>query len=58
MSNTDLKKIHEAIAELTTIVSEIKSELSVVTKKVDDVNQLSLDLPNVTISGLYHDEEL
>ena len=53
----DLRKIHEAIAELTNIVSDIKTELGVVTKKVDDVNQLSLDLPNVTTTADYHDEE-
>jgi t-SNARE complex subunit (syntaxin) len=53
----ELKKIHKAIAELTTIVSEIKNELSIVNKKVDDTNQLSLDLPNVTTTADYHEEE-
>ena len=53
----DLKSIREAIYDLTIIVSEIKSELGVVTKKVDNTNQLSLDLPNVTTTADYHDEE-
>ena len=53
----ELKKIQKAIAELTTIVSEIKSELGVVAKEVSNVNQLSLDLPNVTTTADYHDEE-
>ena len=57
MKDIDLEKIHEAIAELTTIVSEIKSELGVVAKEVSNVNQLSLDLPNVTTTADYHDEE-
>jgi|TARA_R110000744_G_scaffold245302_1_gene362056 hypothetical protein len=57
MKDTDLKQIHKAIAELTTIVSEIKNELSIVNKKVDDTNQLSLDLPNVTTTADYHEEE-
>lgn len=57
MKDTDLEKIHEAIAELTTIVSEIKSELGVVAKEVSNVNQLSLDLPNVTTTADYYDEE-
>ena len=56
-TKNDLRKIHEAIVELTNIVSDIKTELGVVTKKVDDVNQLSLDLPNVTTTADYHDEE-
>ena len=58
MKDTDLKQIHKAIAELTTIVSEIKNELSIVNKKVDDTNQLSLDLPNVTTTADYYDEEM
>ena len=49
MKDTDLKQIHKAIAELTTIVSEIKNELSIVNKKVDDTNQLSLDLPELEL---------
>jgi len=57
MKDIDLEKIHEAIAELTTIVSEIKSELGVVAKEVSNVNQLSLDLPNVTTTADYYDEE-
>ena len=57
MKDIDLDKIHEAIAELTTIVSEIKSELGVVAKEVSNVNQLSLDLPNVTTTADYYDEE-
>ena len=57
MKDTDLKQIHKAIAELTTIVSEIKNELNIVNKKVDDTNQLSLDLPNVTTTADYHEEE-
>jgi hypothetical protein len=57
MKDTDLKQIHKAISELTTIVSEIKNELSIVNKKVDDTNQLSLDLPNVTTTADYHEEE-
>ena len=55
---SDLKKIHKAIAELTAIVSEIKSELGVVAKEVNNVNQLSLNLPNVTTTADYSDEEL
>jgi hypothetical protein len=58
MKDIDLEKIHEAIAELTTIVSEIKSELGVVAKEVSNVNQLSLDLPNVTTTADYYDEEM
>ena len=54
---SELKSIREAISDLTNIVSEIKTELGVVTKKVDNVNQLSLDLPNVTTTADYHDEE-
>ena len=57
MKDIDLEKIHEAIAELTTIVFEIKSELGVVAKEVSNVNQLSLDLPNVTTTADYYDEE-
>ena len=57
MKDIDLEKIHEAIAELTTIVSEIKSELGVVAKEVSNVNQLSLNLPNVTTTADYYDEE-
>ena len=53
----DLKSIREAINDLTNIISDIKTELGVVTKKVDNVNQLSLDLPNVTTTADYHDEE-
>ena len=56
-TKNDLRKIHNAIVELTNIVTDIKTELGVVTKKVDDVNQLSLDLPNVTTTDDYHDEE-
>ena len=56
-TKNDLRKIHNAIVELTNIVTDIKTELGVVTKKVDDVNQLSLDLPNVTTTADYHDEE-
>mgnify|MGYP001595850330 FL=1 len=54
----ELKKILKAIVELTTIVSEIKSELGVVAKEVNNVNQLSLNLPNVTTTADYSDEEL
>ena len=56
-TKSELKKIHNAIVELTNIVSDIKTELGVVTKKVDNTNQLSLDLPNVTTTADYHDEE-
>ena len=35
---SELKSIREAISDLTNIVFEIKTELGVVTKKVDDVN--------------------
>ena len=56
-TKSELKKIHNAIAELTNIVTDIKTELGVVTKKVDNTNQLSLDLPNVTTTADYHDEE-
>ena len=57
-TKNDLRKIHSAIVELTNIVSDIKTELGVVTKKVDNTNQLSLDLPNVTTTADYSDEEL
>ena len=56
-TKSELKKIHNAIVELTNIVTDIKTELGVVTKKVDNTNQLSLDLPNVTTTADYHDEE-
>ena len=56
-TKSELRKIHSAIVELTNIVSDIKTELGVVTKKVDNTNQLSLDLPNVTTTADYHDEE-
>ena len=56
-TKSELRKIHSAIVELTNIVTDIKTELGVVTKKVDNTNQLSLDLPNVTTTADYHDEE-
>ena len=48
----DLAHIKSAIDDLTTIVTEIKAGLGVVTKITNDVNQVSLDLdlPNVTTS--------
>jgi|TARA_R110000796_G_scaffold66220_1_gene152548 hypothetical protein len=53
----DLTNIKEAIAELANVVSDIKSQLNVVTEKVSNSNQLVLDLPNVTTTLDYHEEE-
>ena len=39
------------------MVSDIKSQLNVVTEKVSNSNQLVLDLPNVTTTLDYHEEE-
>jgi uncharacterized coiled-coil protein SlyX len=53
----DLTNIKEAIAELANVVSDIKSQLNVVTEKASNSNQLVLDLPNVTTTLDYHEEE-
>ena len=49
----DLAHIKSAIDDLTTIVTEIKAELGIMTKTVNDANQVSLDLdlPNVTTTA-------
>ena len=53
----DLANIREAIAELASVVSDIKSNLGVVAEKVSNSNQLELNLPNVTTTLDYHEEE-
>ena len=50
----DLAKIKTAISELTNVVNEIKTQLDVVNK---NTNQLELNLPNVTTTLDYHEEE-
>jgi hypothetical protein len=50
----DLAKIKTAISELTNVVNEIKTQLGVVNK---NTNQLELNLPNVTTTLDYHEEE-
>ena len=46
----DLKQIKNVLDELANIVSDIKTGIVNVTKKVDSTNQMTLDLnlPNVT----------
>lgn len=53
----DLKHIKNAIDELTNIVSDIKAKLGVVDKM--NVNQMSLDLdlPNVTTTYSFYEQE-
>jgi len=53
----DLKHIKNAIDELTNIVSDIKAKLGVVDKT--NVNQMSLDLdlPNVTTTYSFYEQE-
>ena len=50
----DLAKIKTAISELTNVVNEIKTQLGVVNR---NTNQLELNLPNVTTTLDYHEEE-
>ena len=50
----DLAKIKTAISELTNVVNEIKTQLDVVNR---NTNQLELNLPNVTTTLDYHEEE-
>jgi len=52
--STDLAKIKTAISDLTNVVNEIKTQLGVVSK---NTNQLELNLPNVTTTLDYHEEE-
>ena len=54
---SDLKQIRTAIADLAVIVTTIKNQLVEVSEKVDNPNQLNLDLPTVTTSMDYHEEE-
>ena len=53
----DLKHIKNAIDELTNIISDIKDKLDVVAKT--NVNQMSLDLdlPNVTTTYSFYEQE-
>ena len=50
----DLAKIKTAISDLTIVVNEIKTQLGVVNR---NTNQLELNLPNVTTTLDYHEEE-
>jgi len=50
----DLAKIKTAISDLTNVVNEIKTQLGVVNR---NTNQLELNLPNVTTTLDYHEEE-
>jgi len=53
----DLKHIKNAIDELTNIISDIKDKLDVVAKTNANQMSLDLDLPNVTTTYPFHEEE-
>ena len=50
----DLAKIKSAISDLSKFVNDIKSQLVIVE---ENTNQLDLNLPTVTTSMDYHEEE-
>ena len=50
----DLDKIKSAISDLSKVVNDIKSQLVIVE---ENTNQLDLNLPTVTTSMDYHEEE-
>ena len=50
----DLAKIKSAISDLSKVVNDIKSQLVIVE---ENTNQLDLNLPTVTTSMDYHEEE-
>ena len=51
---SDLAKIKSAISDLSKVVNDIKSQLVIVE---ENTNQLDLNLPTVTTSMDYHEEE-
>ena len=50
----DLAKIKSSISDLSKVVNDIKSQLVIVE---ENTNQLDLNLPTVTTSMDYHEEE-
>ena len=50
----DLAKIKSAISDLSKVVNDIKSQLDIVE---ENTNLLDLNLPTVTTSMDYHEEE-
>ena len=53
----DLKHIKNAIDELTNIISDIKDKLDVVAKTNANQMSLDLDLPNVTTTYSFYEQE-
>ena len=56
---SDLEQIKVAISDLVSVVTSIKKELGLVSNKINNPNQLDLNLPNVNTTWDYypHEEE-